>query len=56
MKMTVIPIIAGALGAVQQHLEKRLNGQIRGRIETIQITVLQKSNTERSPGDLRRLV
>ena len=37
MKVTVIPIIVGALGTVPKNLEKRLDEEeIRERIETIQ--------------------
>ena len=40
-KVMVIPIIAGALGIVSKGLKKRLMKlEIRGRIETIQITAL----------------
>ena len=34
MKVTVIPVIVGALGTVLKNLEKRLDGfEIRGRID-----------------------
>ena len=42
--MTVMPIIDGALGRVPKGLEKGLKeSEIRGRINTIQSTVLQTS-------------
>ena len=44
MKVTVIPIVAGATGTVSIVLEKRLGEQdIGGRIDTIQITTLLES-------------
>ena len=47
MKVTVIPIVVGALGTVSKGLEKRLKElEISGRIETAE-------NTEKSPGDPR---
>ena len=51
-KITLIPIIIGALGTVPKGLEERLEElEIRGRIETVQITVLLKS-----AGILRRVL
>ena len=58
MKVTIIPIVIGALGAVTKGLLKGLEDlEIRGREETIQTTALLRTaeNTEKSPGDLRRL-
>ena len=44
MKVMVIPIVVGALGTVPKGLEKMLEElEIRGRIETIQITALLRS-------------
>ena len=41
MKVTVIPIVTGALGTVTKGLVQRLeNLEIRGRVETIQSTPL----------------
>ena len=45
MKMTVIPIVIGALGTIPKGLVKGLERlEIGGRAETIQITVLLKSD------------
>ena len=50
----IIIVVVGSLGTVPKNMEKNLKElKIRGRIETIQTTVLQKS--ARIPGDLRRL-
>ena len=44
MRVTVMPMVFGALGTVPKGLEERLEElKIRGRIETIQTTVLLKS-------------
>ena len=51
MKVTIIPIVIGAFGTVTKGLLKDL--EAGGRVETIQIENGQ--NTEKSPGDLRRL-
>ena len=41
MKMTVIPILIGALGTIPKGLVKRLEGlEIEERVETIQTTPL----------------
>ena len=41
INMTIISIVVGALGTVPRGLEKRLEKlEIRGRIETLQTTVL----------------
>ena len=52
--MTIIPIVIGAFGTVTKGLLKGLEDlEVSGRVETIQTTALL--NTEKSPGDLRRL-
>ena len=44
MKMTVIPIVIGALGTVLKGLEEKIKGfEIKGTIETIKITALLRS-------------
>ena len=44
MKVTVMPFVAGGLRLVPKELEKRFGElEIRGRIETLQTTVLLKS-------------
>ena len=44
MKLTVIPIVTGALGTVTKELVKKLEDlEIRGRVVNIQITILLKS-------------
>ena len=44
MKVTIIPIVIGALGTVIEGLSKRLEDwEIRGRMETIQTTTLLRS-------------
>ena len=59
MKVTIVPIVIGAFSTVTEGL---LNGledlKVGGRVETIQTTELLKTaqNTEKSSGDLRRLV
>ena len=51
--MTFIPIVIGVLGTVTKGLLKGLEDfEIRGRVETI---IENGQNTEKSPGDLRRL-
>ena len=55
MRMTLIPIVVGAFETVFKDLEKGLEElEIGGRIQTINTTVFVE-NTEKSPGDLRRL-
>ena len=45
MKVTVMPIVTGALGTVPNVLEKRpTEVEIRGRIETIQTIAVLKSD------------
>ena len=56
IKMMVIPIVTGALSTVTKGLIKGLEDlEIRGQMETIQMTVFLKSNTKKSSGDLKRL-
>ena len=44
MKVTVIPVVTGALGTVTKGLVQRMEDlEIRGRVVTIQITELLKS-------------
>ena len=44
MKVTVIPIVIGALGTVTEELVQGLEDlEIRGRVETIQTTALLRS-------------
>ena len=57
--MTIIPIVIGALGTVTKGLIQGLEDfEITGRVETVQNYSIVKigQNTEKSPGDLRRLV
>ena len=55
IKVTVIPLVIGALGTVPKDLERGMEElEIRRRIKTMQ-TVEIGLNTEKSPGDLRRL-
>ena len=58
MKVTMVPILIGALGTVTKGLSKGLEDlEVGGRVETIQTTVAEDGqNTETNPGDLRRLV
>ena len=56
MKVTIVPIVIGALGTVTKGLLKGLEDlEVSGRVETIQTTAEDGQNTEMSPGDLRRL-
>ena len=55
MKVTVIPTVFGALGTIPKSLIKRLEDlEIREQVETIKTKIGQ--NSEKNPGDLRRLV
>ena len=55
MRVTVIPMVIGALRTVFKGLERKLNElEIGRRIETIQ-TIKICQNIVKSPGDLRRL-
>ena len=59
MQVTIIPIVIGAFGTVTKGLLKGLEDmEVAGRVETIQTTAFPENgqNTEKSPGDLRRLV
>ena len=58
MKVTIVPIVIGAFGTVTKGLLKGLEDLAVGRrVETIQTTSIIENgqNTEKSPGDLRRL-
>ena len=58
MKVTVIPIVVGALRTITEGSVKRLEElKIRGQVEIIPDYNIIKigPNTEKSPGDLRRL-
>ena len=58
MQVTVIPNVIGAFGTVTKGLLKGLEDlEVGGRVETIQANSLIANchNTEKSPGDLRRL-
>ena len=58
MKVTIVPIVIGALGTVTKGLLKGLEDlEVGGRVETIQTNSIAKDrqNTETSPGELRRL-
>ena len=56
MKVTVEPIVIGTLGTVTKGLVQGLEDlEITRRVETIQTTTFGQ-NTEKSLGDLRRLV
>ena len=53
--VTVIPVVATALGTIPKGLVKRMEAlEIRGKVEIIQTTAMLKQSTEKSPGDLRR--
>ena len=55
MKVTVIPIVIGALGTLTKGFVQGLEDlEIIGRVETIQTTAIGQ-NTEKSPGDFDRL-
>ena len=59
--MTIVLIVIGALGTVTKGRLKGLEDlEVDGRVVTIQMTALLSitengQNTEKSPGDLRRL-
>ena len=58
MKVTIVPIVIGALGTITKGLLKGLEDlKVGGRVETMQTTALLKNgqNPETIPGDLRRL-
>ena len=53
--MTIVPIVIGAFGTVTKGLLKGLEDlEVGRRVETIQI-IEDGPNTEKSPGDLKRL-
>ena len=53
MKVTVIPVVIGALGTIPIILVKGLEDlEIRGQVEAI---IKNSQNTKKSPGALRRL-
>ena len=58
MKVTIIPIVIGALGTVAKRLSKGLvDLEVGGRVESIQNDSIIENGkgTEKSLGDLRRL-
>ena len=58
MKVTSIPTVIGVFGIVTKGLLKGLEDlEVEGQVETIQSSALVENgqNTEKSPGDLRRL-
>ena len=57
MKVTIIPIVIGALGTVTKGLLKGLEGlEVGGRWDYPNDSIIENSqNTEKSLGDLRRL-
>ena len=58
MKVTIIPLVIGALGTVTKGFVQGLEDlEIRGRVETIQTSDIEiGQNTEKSSGDLKKLV
>ena len=57
VKVTIIPIVIDAFRKVTKVLVKGLEDlEIAGRVETVQTTIIViGQNTEKSPGDLKRL-
>ena len=58
MKVTIVPIVTGALDIITKRLLKGLEDlEVGGRVETIQNDSIAENgqNLETSPGDLRRL-
>ena len=58
MKVTIIPIVIGAFGTVTKELLKGLEDlEVGGRVEIHPSNSIIENgqNTEKSPGDLRRL-
>ena len=56
IKVTFIPIVIGALSTDTKGLIRGLEDlEIRGRVETIYSIIEISQNTEKSPGDLRRV-
>ena len=59
MKVTIVPIVIGALGTKTKGLLKALDDlEVGGRLVTIQMDSIAENgqNPETSPGDLRRLL
>ena len=55
MKVTVIPVIVGALGTIPKKLEKRLDElEIRGKLKPFR-QQFYYLDTSKNPRDLRRL-
>ena len=45
MKVTIVPIVIGALGTITKELLKRLEGlEVGGRVETLQTTALLRTD------------
>ena len=57
MKVTIVPIVIGAFGTITKGLLKGLEDMdVGGRIDYPNDSITENShNTEKSPGDLRRL-
>ena len=58
MKVTIVPVLIGAFGTVTKGILKGLeDSEVNGRVVTIQndSIIEEGQNTEKSPGDLRRL-
>ncbi len=57
MKVTIVPIVIGAIGTETKELLKGLEDlEVGGRVETIQTTtLLRTARILTSPGDVRRL-
>ena len=56
MKVTIIPIVIGAFGIVTKGLLKGLEDlEVDGLVETIYYIIENGQDTEKNPGDLRRL-
>ena len=57
MKITIIPIVIGALGTVTKRSVRGVEGlEITRRVETSNYSIVEiNQNTEKSPGDLRKL-
>ena len=55
MRVAVISVITGTLGTISKSLERRLEGLEVGGVYPDFCVVDNGLNTEKSPGDLRRL-
>ena len=57
MKVTIIPIVIGTFGTVTKGLSKGLEDlEAGGRVDHLNYSIVENGqNTEKSPGDLRRL-